>query len=623
MFAGPHVKCSARRPFKEKLPNGSIFAFSFRSSNPWSATGAGVNIQMQANTALRQNGFNFFSQRLFQANLQALSMFNPVLARRLCWPVDGSHVMAGEDGEGGLSALINHRGLWCRLNPNDRPGPQARDAAEKFFREGRLKDVLLFGSGIGRYAEALNGRMPPGGTLHLYERDPWLMRLMLMRLDLQKELAGGRVRLYLGSDLMHLRLRRERMHVFMHPVLSRIYHNERAFYEKEDFEKSSLRVLVGEGTLFVDDICEVLRSMGNDVLPWLPRQVSADELSYQIAQFSPHAVFQVNYLHGLAPFVQGHGTTFLCWEIDPAVDLVSRSTAHQDRTFIFTYNPLYVESYQKAGFENAVYLPLGTNIRKRRPIKLSPAQEMKYGSDISFVGASMAEQGRDLESIFLKIPPSMFEGKGEGKTAREIFGEIVRLQDSDSNTYRVPDILAEYISPGIDPVFEHDGTRFNIEMLVAETSAMKRRSKIVSGLARYGINVWGDRGWESIAGRGVLYRGYAGHESELGRIYNASGINLDINRLFQRHIVTMRVFDVLACGGFMLAEHSSALEDLFDVGREIISYRSVKELHCHVDYYLRNPQLRREISMAGREAVLKRHGMESRIASMLATAGLN
>jgi spore maturation protein CgeB len=162
-----------------------------------------------------------------------------------------------------------------------------------------------------------------------------------------------------------------------------------------------------------------------------------------------------------------------------------------------------------------------------------------------------------------------------------------------------------------------------MDMLVAETSAMNRRLKIVSGLSQYGINVWGDEGWEKIAGRGVIYRGYAGHRRELVNIYNASGINLDVNRLFQRHIVPMRVFDVLACRGFMLAEHSRALADLFDIGREIISYRSVKELHDHVNHYLGDPGSRREIAAAGMEAVIKRHGMESRVACMLEIAGLH
>ena len=66
-----------------------------------------------------------------------------------------------------------------------------------------------------------------------------------------------------------------------------------------------------------------------------------------------------------------------------------------------------------------------------------------------------------------------------------------------------------------------------------------------------------------------------------------------------------------------MAEHSHALADGFDVGREIISYRTIDELHCRVDFYIKHPEERNVISQRGREALIKRHAMHHRVNYML------
>ena len=73
--------------------------------------------------------------------------------------------------------------------------------------------------------------------------------------------------------------------------------------------------------------------------------------------------------------------------------------------------------------------------------------------------------------------------------------------------------------------------------------------------------------------------------------------------MYQDDIVTMRVFDVLACGGFVLAERSSALAELFEIGAEVDCYASADELEAKVAHYLAHPDSARAIARRGREAV--------------------
>jgi spore maturation protein CgeB len=138
-----------------------------------------------------------------------------------------------------------------------------------------------------------------------------------------------------------------------------------------------------------------------------------------------------------------------------------------------------------------------------------------------------------------------------------------------------------------------------------------------SRLGRFGLQVWGDKGWRVTSQAGVRYRGIATNFGDLSPIYCASQINVDIGRLHQLDIVTMRNFDILACGGFVLAERSEDLETLFELDKEIACYSTLEELEQKVAHYLAHPETAREIAMAGRRAVLERHTIALRVGHML------
>ena len=73
-------------------------------------------------------------------------------------------------------------------------------------------------------------------------------------------------------------------------------------------------------------------------------------------------------------------------------------------------------------------------------------------------------------------------------------------------------------------------------------------------------------GGDSWLGRNKRQRSKNSRESRIfetiNHVYSNGGIHLVINRLYQNDMITLRVFEVLACGGFILAEYSEALEEL-------------------------------------------------------------
>jgi len=142
------------------------------------------------------------------------------------------------------------------------------------------------------------------------------------------------------------------------------------------------------------------------------------------------------------------------------------------------------------------------------------------------------------------------------------------------------------------------------------------RQRGVASMLRYPgpVAVWGDAGWTDYHPH---YRGPADHGGQLTQIYCASAVNLDIPRLYQRQTVTMRIFDILACGGFLLAERSDAMEAVFTEDVHLAYYDSHETLPDLIARWVSDPVGRRKIAVAGRAEVLAKHQIEHRVAVTL------
>ncbi len=183
---------------------------------------------------------------IFEKNLSALNKRDPGLARRLCLAVSDDHV----DVDGARYRL--HR-TWHPLG------------VEPELPEG---DVFVFGVGLG---EAVIAALNQGRDVVAWDRDPWLLRLLILRHQLHRPLASGRLRLALGADL--LTVPRAGLKTWKHPLLAGIYRNAEEVLEQGLREK---RALVAEGTLFVDDIADALRDDGYSVCSWLVASTSSE-----------------------------------------------------------------------------------------------------------------------------------------------------------------------------------------------------------------------------------------------------------------------------------------------------------------------------------------------------------
>lgn len=93
-----------------------------------------------------------------------------------------------------------------------------------------------------------------------------------------------------------------------------------------------------------------------------------------------------------------------------------------------------------------------------------------------------------------------------------------------------------------------------------------------------------------------------------------SSVGLNIHGGIVKNIAAnMRLFEVTGIGTCLLTDYKSNLKDLFDIDREIVTFKSKDELLSKSKYLLENPNEALKIAEAGQKRTLKDHNLENRI----------
>ncbi len=93
--------------------------------------------------------------------------------------------------------------------------------------------------------------------------------------------------------------------------------------------------------------------------------------------------------------------------------------------------------------------------------------------------------------------------------------------------------------------------------------------------------------------------------AEVGRVYSQSRI------VFNTSIagdVTMRIFEGTACGALVITDAvANGLDELFEIGRELVVYQDDEKLLGLIDHYLAQEEERAAIATAGQRRTLAEH----------------
>lgn len=147
------------------------------------------------------------------------------------------------------------------------------------------------------------------------------------------------------------------------------------------------------------------------------------------------------------------------------------------------------------------------------------------------------------------------------------------------------------------------------------------RSYFFSQLLEYNyeIKIWGNHPsiWLKNKKLRSLYTGeYVFNESKAKSVLSAK---INLNTLVPGGIVGLnaRAFEIAGIGGFQMIHWRPGLADLFEDGKEIVSFNNFDELIEKINYYLNRPEERELIAKAGQIRAYKDHTYNKRLETLL------
>lgn len=91
-------------------------------------------------------------------------------------------------------------------------------------------------------------------------------------------------------------------------------------------------------------------------------------------------------------------------------------------------------------------------------------------------------------------------------------------------------------------------------------------------------------------------------DDEMVQIFSTSKINICFTKSSpgRRNQLKGKIFDITMCGGFLLCEHVDGIEEIFEIGKEIVCFSNYSDALEKINYFLANDIERERIAKSGK-----------------------
>lgn len=349
------------------------------------------------------------------------------------------------------------------------------------------------------------------------------------------------------------------------------------------------------------------------IIDWSPRIT----LKKELLKINPAYVFSINYSLHIAAICEELQIPYLSWTVDtPSYSLFSQEALNYEFSHKFVYDEEIVRYLQQQQVKKVYYLPVAANVTRFEKIILSAGDRLKYTADVSFLGNSCGHN--EYMNSFQSVLSDTTKGQIEHLVAQQLFNSEPIIQKGiDEQLIRAFEQESNYcLFKETEPLLSKEK---RLNYLLGRYHSYQERTMLIRELGKlYPLNVYGDHYWlnDPIIVKANSYKGLAENFIEMPKIFKASKININNIRYFVESGLPQRVFDVLACEGFLVTNAKRDIEKYFVNQRDLVIYRDLQDLQEIISYYLEHEDEREIIARQGFETV-QEHTFEKRIEEML------
>ena len=329
-------------------------------------------------------------------------------------------------------------------------------------------------------------------------------------------------------------------------------------------------------------------------------------------------IFSINFFPSVSDVCNIWGIPYLCLIVDsPVLELFSTSLANPcNKVFLFD-RQLY-NDFHHINPDGIFHIPLATNVRDNyaTATMASAADRARFSSDISFIGSLYSEK-----CLYNQITlPEKMRGYVDGL----IEAQLLVYGYNFIEECVTPELIEAFCKVRPELINFPDSMKVDTKAVIAQhiisvKVAEQERLRYLKVLSEH-FNVGLYTGSDTSSMPLIHNRGFAKTNTEMPIIFHQSKINLNLTAKSIRSGLSLRIFDVLSCEGFLITNYQAELPEHFNIGEDLEAYTSLDDLMGKCEYYLSHDKERREIAHNGFEKVKKYHTYDIRLTQMLEIA---
>ncbi len=394
----------------------------------------------------------------------------------------------------------------------------------------------------------------------------------------------------------------------------------RKFYEnvissinnKKKYVKSKEKIVLLDNDNIIEDCKEALLNLDYDV-DIISYNSNVDKFRLTVLKSNPKYMISINFNPTISKVCADLNIKYISWCVDTPLYTIFKKEIMNKNNYIFLYDKVVVNNFRNKGIKNIYYMPVAVNCDRLDNIEITDIEKNLYSSDISFIANLTLSEYRLYIKNYLSDKTS------------SIIDEIFEIQNNDIQKFHIKDYctmeLINRIEAESNYKIESDDFLKREEKLAfllgREQSFIERINyinKIEMNFSNKDFKVFGNDVW---SGYTKNYCGYVDYYKDMPKVMQLSKINLNIARTFVEGGLPIRIFDVLGSKGFLVTNYKEGLLDNFNINKDFVVYRDLKDLIEIIDYYLEHDNERIEIARNGYEKVKEHHNYEKRLKSIM------